>query len=555
MEELSETESPASSGEAGSSQVKRRRAITDVQRKDLRVHKQILIQKNGTWSLSEMIDFFYKKHGRVLTKSSISESLSDRFSHLDKDYEPNPDSKRKHDSRWPDLEAALFDWSQQILRKKGTITNKLLKEMAKKLFYGLPQYQNMEPPGLQTAWIEKFKARYNISDHTRNPRSDVTDRLANENEFESLRDELKLFDYDDIYSMDETALFWKMSPDDPLVDGGKSGSRKIGSKSVKAKITVILACNVTGSQKLPPWIIGKARKPRCLEQTGVYMENLPIIWRYNGEALMTAILFEEYVRWFDRQMSGRNVCLLVDELSAHVAGKELLSWDLPKSLANIKLVLFPTNTPSVHQPLDQGIIRSWKAHYRTRWLAYMCNEYDTHGNPLGSTNVLKAVRWLTDAWENNVTPTTIRRCWNKSGLLAPDSSPQDEAWKNCVYEDSQTFHDTMTRIQEQIEHLARKRRIRSAMTVATFVSPPDETVDDDDEHHFESLLDAYSTGGAERDHETDEEDVNVAPILEGEALDLLSRLRLYEEQQENGNKVVISSLNTYEREIRARLTS
>ena len=550
MEELSETESSASFDKASSSQVKRRHAITDVERKDLRVHKQILIQKNGTWSISEMIDFFYKKYDRVLNKSSISESLSDRFSHLDKEFKPNPDSKRRHESKWPDLEAALFDWQQRIVERKGTITNEDLKEMAMKFFYGLPQYHNMEPPGFATPWIEKFKARYNISDHACNVKSDVIDRLAIEDDFEDLRDELKLFDYDDIYSMDETALFWKMSPDDVLVGGGKTGS-----KSVKAQFTVMLACNATGSQKLPPWVIGKARNPRCLEHSGVYMENFPIIWRYNGKALMTGILFEEYVRWFDRQMTGRNVCLLVDELSAHVAGKELLSWDLPESLANIKLVLFPTNTPSVHQPLDQGIIRSWKAHYRRRWLAYMCNEYNTHGNPLRSTNVLKAIRWLTDAWENDVTPITIRNCWNKSGLLAPDSSTQDEAWKNCVYEDSQAFKDNMTRIQRQIEYLARQKRIKSAMSVATFVSPADETVDDDDEHHFESLLEAYSTGGAVRDHETDEEDVTVAPVLEGEALGLLSRLRLYEEQQEKGNKMVISSLNTYEQEIRARLTS
>ena len=555
MEELSETESPAAFGEASSSQVKRRRAITDVERKDLRVHKQILIQKNGTWSTSEMIDFFYKKYGRALNKSSISESLSNRFSHLDKDWAPKPDSKRRHESKWPDLEAALFDWRQQVLERNGTITNEVLKEMAKKFFYGLPQYHNIEPPAFATPWIEKFKARYNISDQARNARSDVIDRLAIENEFEDLRDELKLFDYDDIYSMDETALFWKMSPDDPLVGGGNASSRKVGSRSVKAQITVMLACNVTGSHKLPPWVIGKARNPRCLEHSGVYMDNLPIIWRYNGKALMTGILFEEYVRWFDRQMTGRNVCLLVDELSAHVAGKELLSWDLPESLANIKVVLFPTNTPSVHQPLDQGIIRSWKAHYRRRWLAYMCNVYKAHGNPLISTNILKAIRWLTDAWENDVTPITIRNCWNKSGLLAPDSSPQDETWKNCIYEDSQTFNDTMTRMQMQIEYLARQKRIKSAISVATFVSPAGETVDDDDEHHFESLLEAYSTGGAVRDHETDEEDVTVAPVKEGEALGLLSRLRLYEEQQENGNKVVISSLNTYEKEIRARLTS
>ena len=546
MEEFSETESPASSGEASSGQVRRRRAITDVQRKDLRVHKQVLIQKNGTWSTSEMIDFFYKKHDRVLNKSSISESLSNRFKHLDKeDYAPNPYSKRRHESKWSDLEAALFDWQQRMLTGNHVITDSALKEMAERFFYRLPQYQNVEPPQFSSYWLKNYKARYKVDDCAHNGKSDIKNRLAVETDFADLRQNLKRFDCGDIYSMHETALFWKMSPDDTLR----------GQKRVKAQITVMLACNITGTQKLPPWVIGKCQNPRCLDRSGVYMKNLPIIWRYNGNAMMTGVLFEEYIRWFDRQMTGRDVCLLVDEFPAHVTGAELLRWESPDGLENTRLILFPTNTPSVHQPFEQGIIRSWKAHYRRRWLTYMCDEYDAHRDPLRSTNVLKAIHWLIEAWQNDVTPTTIRNCWNKSGLLAPEYGPPDDGWKNYVYEDDQVLDDTMVRIERQIQSLAEEKRIRSAMEVATFINPANEMIDDDDEDHFESILEAYSVSGAMRDHETDEEDVTVELVKESEALDLLSRLRLYEEQQEDGDMMVISRLNEYEKDIRARLAA
>ena len=546
MEEVSERESPTSFGEASSSQVKRRRAITDLQRKDLRVHKQILVQKNGTWSISELIDFFYKKYERVLSKSSISESLSDRFSHLDKeDCAENPDSKRRHKPKWLDLEAALFDWQQRSLTAKNVITDNALKEMAEKFFYRLPQYQNVEPPQFSKYWLKNYKGRYKVDDYAHHGKSNFMNRLAVETDFADLRQDLKSFDSEDIYSMDETALFWKMSPDDNL----------IGRKRVKAQITVMLACNITGTQKLQPWVIGKCRTPRCLDRSGVSMKNLPIIWRYNGTALMTGVLFEEYIQWFDRQMTGRNVCLLVDELPTHVTGAEILRWESLDGLENTRLILFPTNTPSVRQPLEQGIIRSWKAHYRRKWLTYMCDEYDAHRDPLRSTNILKAIHWLIDAWENDVTPTTIQNGWYKSGLLAPEYGPLDEGWEKDVYEDNQVLIDTNFRMTQQIQSLAQQKGIRSAMEVATFINPADEVIDDDDEDPFESILEAYSFGGAERDHETDEEDVTVELVKESEALDLLSRLRLYEEQQEDGDKMVISRLTGYEKNIRARLAA
>ena len=546
MEELSETESPASSGEASTSQVKRRRPITDVQRKDLRVHKQVLIQNNGRWSLNEIVDFFYMKYDRDLNKSSISEILSDKFSHLDKeDYALNPDSKRRNEFKWSDLEAALFDWQQRMTTGKNVITDTALKEMAERIFYRLPQYRNADPPQFSKYWLKNYKGRYKVKDYVDGGKSGVTNQPAVERDFADLHQRLKSFSCDNIYSMDETALFWKMSPDDTLV----------GRNRVKAQITVMLACNITGTQKLPPWVIGKSRTPRCLESSGVYMQNLPIVWRYNGNALMTGILFEEYIRWFDKQMTGRDVCLLVDDFSAHVTGAELLRVGSPNGLKNTKLILFPTNTPSVHQPLELGIVRSWKVHYRRKWLTYMCDEYDAHRDPLRSTNVLKAIHWLIDAWENDVTPTTIRNCWNKSGLLAPEYGPPDEWWRNYVYEDNQVLVDSMIRIDRQIQSFAQKKRIRSTMEVAAFVDPADEIINDDDEDHDELVLEAYSFGGAMRDYETDEEDVTVELVKESEALGLLPRLLLYEEQQEDGDKMVISRLKEYEQIIKARVAA
>ena len=566
MAESSETGLLASLDEAAEGSKKRRRPITDVQRKDLRVHKRVLIQRNGKWSLKEMIDFFNDKYHRVLHKSTISESLSDTFKHLDEQYHPShPDSKRRHESKWPDLEAVLFDWEQRASKSNRTITNDDLKDMAKKFFDRLPQYHNEDAPGFSNYWLDNYKTRYEVKKSNDYGKSDATNReTVQQLGLKSLHETLARYKNEDIYSMDEAALCWKMIPEHtPAVQ------RKAGRKQIKAQVTVILACNATDTRRLPPWIIGKAQTPRCFDSSGVQVRNLPIIWRYNGEALMTGVMFEEYVQWFDAQMAGRQVYLLVDNLSTHLTGMGLLNWEHSVGLSNTKVLFLPSSTPSSScQPFDQGIIRSWKAHYRRRWLAYMQeymqDEYDAHRDPMKTMNVLQAIRWIVAAWHHDVTPTTIQSSWIKSGIVRPKpDASATERWQNYLYEDNQIFNQIMSGLEQRIQSFVRQSRIRSPMAVTTFVNPPCEAVDDDDDndeenqdgdYHFESLLEAYSTGGAMRDHETDEEDIDIDLVEESEALDLLSRLRLYEEQQDDADKALISRLNEYEKDIQARLS-
>ena len=246
-------------------------------------------------------------------------------------------------------------------------------------------------------------------------------------------------------------------------------------------------------------------------------------------------------------MAGRKVCLLVDDFSAHTAGIQFIPLEPLEGLKNTRVHVLPTGCIPNSHPMDRGIVRSWKAHYRKRWLTYMCNKYDTGVDPMKSINVLQAIRWGIAAWEDDVTPTTIRNAWIISNVVGREDRPIHEEWGNAVTKDNWLF--------ESMKDLGRRNRIKSAMNIEAFISPTHETVDDkdvDDDDFEESLVEIYGTGAVERDHETDEEDVTVDQIGEDGALKLLSGLRLYEEQQPDGDEVVISQLNKYERKISAR---
>ena len=530
---------------------KRRQAITNVQRKDIRIHKQALIQETGKWSISQIVEFYHKKYHRILSQSTISGSLSDKFKHLDEEDQPlHPDSKVQRKGYWPDLDAAVFDWQQRMLKKNVTVTNASLKSIAKKLFFQLPQYRDVEPPQFSTGWLLGYKGRYNdAKTHSQYDESGTVDLAVAETQLERLRESLKFIKREDIYIMDETALFWKKSP-----DGALASQSEASGKLDKARITVNLACNITGTRKLPPWFIGKAQTPRCFDNSGIYVENFPMVWRYNGMAWMTGVMFEEYLRWFDRQMAGRHVCLVIDELSAHHAGLGFLHSNTPEGLRNTRIFFLPTIITSIGPPLDQGIFQSWKAHYRRRWLTYMCDEYDEGRDPMKSVNVLQAIRWGIAAWEDDVSPTIIQHCWMNSRVMGPNYGIQREGWKKEVEEDAKIFSKTMTQMEQQVGSLKQQQCIQSAMKISLFVHPLDEVVIDEisNEDLVASLVEIYSTGGVERDRETDEEDVSADLIYDEEAVELVSRLRLYEEQQADGDPAVISSLNKYENEVRAR---
>jgi hypothetical protein len=230
----------------------------------------------------------------------------------------------------------------------------------------------------------------------------------------------------DQYNCDETGLFWKLVPEHSLASQLHSGVKK-----QKCRITIHHACNATGSHKLPMWIIAKYRRPRCFAAAGLKnIEALGVKWRANKKAWMVTGIMVEWLRWFDNLMAGRKVILLMDNFSAHeCAVAELEAMPLGSGLMNTEICWLPPNTTSKLQPLDQGIINSFKARYRRRWIAYMLEHHEIGYNALDSMNVLKAVQWCIRAWDE-VTAKTIVNCWSRSTInLVPNTTipPEDEA--------------------------------------------------------------------------------------------------------------------------------
>ena len=127
----------------------------------------------------------------------------------------------------------------------------------------------------------------------------------------------------------------------------------IGSKKDKTRITIAFTINATGTDRWKPYSIGHANKPRCFKQkTG---EELGFFYLHNKKAWMTSIFFETYLRQFNGHIGrtrGQKVLLLIDNTPSHAFEHLTLSY--------VKVCPLPPNTTSKLQPLDAGIISSFK---------------------------------------------------------------------------------------------------------------------------------------------------------------------------------------------------
>jgi len=81
-----------------------------------------------------------------------------------------------------------------------------------------------------------------------------------------IRSELSTYDPENSYNMDETDLQYWCLPSRTYIAAGRRRHVR-GSKAMKAKdrAALVLACNATGSHKIPVAIIGSAAVPQCFK--------------------------------------------------------------------------------------------------------------------------------------------------------------------------------------------------------------------------------------------------------------------------------------------------
>ena len=122
---------------------------------------------------------------------------------------------------------------------------------------------------------------------------------------------------------------------------------------------------------------------------------------------MSSELFQEWFRELDRKfgVEKRKIAMIIDNCKAH-PHVENLGW--------AKLIFLRPKRTSVMQPMDQGIIRSLKAKYRSLAVKKVISALEEK-KALPKFSVLSTMLMLQKEWDD-IPNSTFTNCFRKAGI-------------------------------------------------------------------------------------------------------------------------------------------
>ena len=178
-------------------------------------------------------------------------------------------------------------------------------------------------------------------------------------------------------------------------------------------------------------MIGCAVKPRCFGNWDP-KRDANVDYTKQAKSWMDCKIFCNWLNCLNSKMRNlhRNIWLLIDNSATHAMPEgcafEWFYMDGEGSprvrgfkMSNITVLFILLNVTSHVQPLDAGIINSFKAHYRKLHISWMIHELDSERilTAAGARPDMKLeIKWIAEAWRE-VKPTTIQNCWNKTKIL------------------------------------------------------------------------------------------------------------------------------------------
>ena len=342
------------------------------------------------------------------------------------------------------MEALLHVWIVNQRERNIPLNLNTIKAKALTLFESVATERNTL--GLHTfvassGWFQKFKKRCSLNNVRLQGESASADHSVVpdfKQEFQNVIDEGD-FSPKQIFNCDETALFWKRMPTRSYIT--KEEQSASGFKAHKDRLTLLLCSNAYGDAKLKPLLVYRSLNPRCFKK--IDKESLSVHWRSNKKAWITQVLFLEwfkdifipYIEVYCRENNLDCKALLVlDNAPGH-----------PQTLADVdsrvKVVFLPKNTTSLLQPLDQGIISSFKAYYLRRTLNYLVTAISGGVESVSSYwktyDIKKAIDAISLSWQE-VCQSTLNGSWKNlwpACVISPDgnySSFEEECVQDSI---------------------------------------------------------------------------------------------------------------------------
>ena len=335
-------------------------------------------------------------------------------------------------------------------RKKGVpLSGRIIQQKALSLYEDVKKSKKSEessskPFTASNGWFERYKKRFGLKSVHLSGESASANSSAASDFIIKFKQIVAKGNYSSqqIFNVDETGLFWKKMPSRTYISQEEKYSS--GFKKDKDRLTLLLGGNVRGDIKLKPMLVYRSENPRALKN--IKKDKLPVLWKSNKKAWVTQENFREwfneyfapFIEKYNESEGLENKALLIlDNCTGHA---DNVNADFP----NIEVVFLPPNTTSLLQPMDMGVISTFKAYYLRRTIKNLLDA-SSNGDSIRSYwksyNIKMALENIKLAWDE-VTCKTMNGVWKElwpEGVVNKANIESDS--EPCQIETVELFHE------------------------------------------------------------------------------------------------------------------
>lgn len=169
-----------------------------------------------------------------------------------------------------------------------------------------------------------------------------------------MRPVIDRYNYKDLFHLDELTMYADLPPDG-IASAIRSAARCGEPDATPKRVTVLMCCNASGTEKLPLLICGSY--PGSVAITCGDHE-----YNYSEDASISDELFEEWLSRLNDRMSrsGRKILLLLH--------RDRINVSRNFELSNVARVFFPDDFPPILRPLKRDVFRFVKMIYRSKYV-------------------------------------------------------------------------------------------------------------------------------------------------------------------------------------------